>query len=133
MKHKKIFLLICLVICVFSMASVCASEANDTAMASEDTGLELSADNEMDVDNLETNEETPATEDNGDTEKPAPKKGSNMIFPIILLVIAASLLGGAIIITMNNRDKSKTPKDNPYGNEEKPEVSEDPAEKKDQV
>jgi predicted outer membrane repeat protein len=41
------------------MACVCASDANDTAMASEDAGLELSADNEME-DNLQTNEENPA-------------------------------------------------------------------------
>ncbi len=55
------------------------------------------------------------------TEKNDNKKGGNTVFLIILLVLAASLLGGAIIITMNNKDKSKPAKDNPYGNDEKKE------------
>lgn len=64
MKYKKIYLFVCLLICVLSMASVCAGEANDTAMASEnsleigqttddaisldeDTGLASSDENEV--------------------------------------------------------------------------------------
>ena len=40
MRFKKIFLLLCLVICLFSMASVCASDSNDTAIGS-DNKLEI--------------------------------------------------------------------------------------------
>ena len=36
MRFKRIFLLVCFVICLFMMASVCASDLNDTAIASED-------------------------------------------------------------------------------------------------
>lgn len=36
MKFKKFFLIICLVICLFTMASVCAGEVNDTAISAID-------------------------------------------------------------------------------------------------
>lgn len=35
MRFKRIFMIICLIVCIFSMASVCAGDANDTAIASE--------------------------------------------------------------------------------------------------
>jgi hypothetical protein len=36
MKFKKVFPLICLVICLFTAATVCAGEVNDTAMTAID-------------------------------------------------------------------------------------------------
>ena len=45
MKFKKSLLIICLIICIFTMASVSATDVNDTAIASEDTDqMELSTD-----------------------------------------------------------------------------------------
>ncbi|MBE6497441.1 MAG: Ig-like domain repeat protein [Methanobrevibacter sp.] len=41
MKFKKIFIFICLIICLFSIASVCASDANQTAVASDELNQEL--------------------------------------------------------------------------------------------
>ena len=38
MKFKKSLLIIALVICLFAMASVSASDVNDMAISSEDTG-----------------------------------------------------------------------------------------------
>ena len=37
MRFKRTFLLICLFVCLFAMASVCASDANDTAIAIENS------------------------------------------------------------------------------------------------
>ena len=56
---KKGLLILCLAICIlFTVSSVCASDVNDIAIASEDTTqMELSQDNEITVDNLKTNEE----------------------------------------------------------------------------
>ena len=63
MKCKKRFIFICLIICLFSIASVCASDANDISLASEDAGqMELSIDNEIIDDNLKANEETVSAE-----------------------------------------------------------------------
>jgi predicted outer membrane repeat protein len=50
------------------MAGVCASDANDTAIASEDTDFKLSADNEMDADNLQTSEENTTLTQANDAE-----------------------------------------------------------------
>jgi uncharacterized repeat protein (TIGR01451 family) len=36
MKFKKMFLIICIIVCLFAMASVCASEANDTTISIDD-------------------------------------------------------------------------------------------------
>ena len=36
MKYKKVFIFICLIICLFSIASVCASDVNETALANDD-------------------------------------------------------------------------------------------------
>lgn len=36
MMFKRMLLVICLFVCLFSMASVCASDTNDTAMATTD-------------------------------------------------------------------------------------------------
>ena len=67
MKCKKRFIFICLIICLFSIASVCASDANDISLASEDAGqMELSIDNEIIDDNLKANEETTQLQSNYD-------------------------------------------------------------------
>ena len=60
MKFKKSLLIICLVICLFAVASVSASDADDTTMSLEDKGeIELSHESDMEsVDNnLKTSEE----------------------------------------------------------------------------
>ena len=41
MDFKKIFIFICIIICLFSIASVCASDVNQTVVASEDINQEL--------------------------------------------------------------------------------------------
>ena len=64
MKFKKSLPIICLIIFLFAIASVSASEVNDTAMASEDIGeMELSVSSDMETDNLKTSpEDTPLTQ-----------------------------------------------------------------------
>lgn len=47
MKYKKSLLFICLIICLFSIASVCASEVNETLVASEDQSDELNVIEDM--------------------------------------------------------------------------------------
>ena len=49
MKFKKLFPLICVVICLFTIASVCASEVNDTAITALDSHdkLEINEDNQV--------------------------------------------------------------------------------------
>ena len=59
MKFKKRFLIVCLIICLFSIVSVCAGDVNDTIVASDDNQIELSQDSIDDVmedDNLKSNE-----------------------------------------------------------------------------
>lgn len=41
MKYKRGFIFICLIICLFSIASVCASDVNEALMASEDQSNDL--------------------------------------------------------------------------------------------
>ena len=58
MKRKKIMLILITAIFFTSIAGVCASDANDTMVASDDTGeIELSHENEMSADNLQTGKE----------------------------------------------------------------------------
>ena len=58
MKRKKIMLILITAIFFASIAGVCASDANDTMVASDDTGeIELSHENEMSADNLQTGKE----------------------------------------------------------------------------
>lgn len=38
MKYKKSFIFICLIICLFSIASVCASDVNETVVANDYNG-----------------------------------------------------------------------------------------------
>ena len=66
MMFKRILTIICLVICLFSIASVCAGEANDTAIASADV-MELSQGDNILTDDLTTQEaDSPsALTDNG--------------------------------------------------------------------
>ena len=40
MKYKKSFMFVCLIICLFSIASVCASDVNETLVASEGQNVE---------------------------------------------------------------------------------------------
>ena len=57
MGYKKSLIMLVLVIFIFGVASVSASDVNDTIVAGEDTGqMELSAGDEMTVDNLQTSE-----------------------------------------------------------------------------
>ena len=57
MKFKKSIILLVLAIFIFGMASVCASDVNDTIVASEDTGqMILSAGNEITDDTLQISE-----------------------------------------------------------------------------
>ena len=58
MKFKKSIILLVLVIFIFGVANVCASDVNDMLLASENTGqMVLSAGNEITVDALQINEE----------------------------------------------------------------------------
>ena len=58
MKFKKIMILLIMAVFLVSIASVCATDANDTMVASEDTSqIELSVNEEMSMDNLQTSEE----------------------------------------------------------------------------
>ena len=56
MKYKKSLLFICLIICLFSIASVCASDVNETVVASEDQSDVVSVE--------ETTDEVVSVEDN---------------------------------------------------------------------
>ena len=68
MKYKKTIILLVLTIFIFGVASVCASDVNDTVIASEDTSqMGLSVGSEMDMDNLKTSEgNTTLTQTNND-------------------------------------------------------------------
>ena len=58
MKYKKSLLILIMAIFLVSIAGVCASDANDTSMANEDSNqIKLSSGNEMSEDNLQTSEE----------------------------------------------------------------------------
>ena len=58
MKFKKIMFVSILLLAIFAIGAVSASDVNDTAIASEDTNqIELSSNNEMVGDNLQTSEE----------------------------------------------------------------------------
>ena len=58
MKYKKSIIVLVLVIFIFGAASVCASDADDTIIVSEDTSqIELSVGSELDGDNLKTSEQ----------------------------------------------------------------------------
>ncbi len=56
MKYKKGFIFICLIICLFSIASVCASDINETSVASNDQSndmLEIESQDELSHNNAE--------------------------------------------------------------------------------
>ena len=58
MKYKKIMLILITAIFLVSIASICAADANDTMVASEDANqMELSSGNQITEDNLQTTEE----------------------------------------------------------------------------
>lgn len=56
MKYKKSFLIICLIICLFSIASVCASNVNETVVASENQSDELQNVENQDVFDVDATE-----------------------------------------------------------------------------
>ena len=67
MKFKKSMILIILSIFLLSIASVCASDVNDTVISSEDTvQMELSQNNEISEDNLQTSENAALTQTNNE-------------------------------------------------------------------
>ena len=58
MKYKKIMFMLITAIFLVSIAGVCAADANDTIVASDDANqMELSSNNEITEDNLKTSEE----------------------------------------------------------------------------
>ena len=58
MKFDKIFLTICLIVCIFSIASVCAGDINDMAIASGDMSqVDSSQSEKIADDNLQAVEE----------------------------------------------------------------------------
>ena len=60
MKYKKSFLIICLIICIFSIASLCASDVNETVSVSENqndvVSVEEMADEVVSIENNVTND-----------------------------------------------------------------------------
>ena len=69
MGYKKSIIILILTIFLFSIASVCASDANDTAIASEDINqIELSSNNGIVEDNLQTTEENVTLTQTNDDE-----------------------------------------------------------------
>ena len=67
MRFKKYFLVICLIICLFTIASACASEVNDTEISAidSDDNLEINEDNQvMDNDNGGLSGNASAKDDN---------------------------------------------------------------------
>ena len=60
MKYKKSLIFICLLICLFSIASVCASDVNETLVASEDQSDEL-----ITIDDIGTTEKGALSESSG--------------------------------------------------------------------
>ncbi len=81
MRFKKLFLIICLFMCLFTMASACAWDVNDTAIAAIDMqdNVEINEDNQViDNDNplgLEDSTNNGSTKDN--VEIPAPETDEN--------------------------------------------------------
>ena len=84
MGYKKSIILIILVIFLFSIAGVCASDVNDMPIASEDANqMELSSNNEITEDNLQTSEENTTLAQANDNECViAEKTISNMKYPM---------------------------------------------------
>ena len=78
MKYKSMILIILTVFVLVSIASVSASDANDTAIASEDTAdIELSADNEIiSEDNIQTSEEEIISADDTFQDKLSDNEGN---------------------------------------------------------
>lgn len=67
MKHKSIIILALTIFVLITIAGVSAADTNDTAIASEDTGeIELSASDDISVNNLETNENNTLTQANNE-------------------------------------------------------------------
>ena len=69
MKYKKIMLILIMAIFLASIASVCAPDANDTLVASEDTNqMDMSSNDEITEDNLKTSEENTTLTQANDAE-----------------------------------------------------------------
>ena len=77
MKFKKSLLIICLIICLFAIASVSATDTDDSAISSEDTGeIELSHEIESADDNLGTSEEQTVTQTDNEEKTGATYHGT---------------------------------------------------------
>ena len=57
MEFKKSIIILIMAVFLVSIASVCAADANDTTIVSEDDGIELTANNVISKDNLKTSED----------------------------------------------------------------------------
>ena len=58
MKFKKCLIFICLIVCIFSIASVCASDINDTVVANDDQSDEVISIENSDNDEISVTEES---------------------------------------------------------------------------
>ena len=77
MKFKKSLLIICLIICLFAIASVSATDTDDSAISSEDTGeIELSHEIESADENLGTSEEQTVTQTDNEEKTGATDHGT---------------------------------------------------------
>ena len=65
MKFKKCLIFICLIVCMFSIASVCASDINDTVVANDDQSDEVISIENQDNNEVSVNEEDVLSEDAG--------------------------------------------------------------------
>ena len=97
MKYKKGFIFICLIICLFSIASVCASDVNDTLMANEDDiVVELS---QGDVDEMAFSEENEIIGQTGNEELIS--EGNTGTFAELQANITAATKGSTLTLNKN--------------------------------
>ena len=79
MKHKSIIILALTIFILITIAGVSAADTNNTAIASEDTGeIELSASDDISVNNIETNENNTLTQANNE-ETVSAQTGSEIL------------------------------------------------------
>ena len=106
MKFKKIFIFICLIICLFSIASVCASDANQTAVASDELNQELN------LANADTSSASPDSIDPDDCLKVSSENYTNAGENKKSTVIVASDLttnyksGDSLTVTLKDSDNN---------------------------
>ena len=68
MEFKKSIIILIMAVFLVSIASVCAADANDTTIVSEDDGIELTANNVISKDNLKTSEDNAVLVQTNDDE-----------------------------------------------------------------